>query len=265
MDISLIASSVRPHLWPEFFKSLESTRCWYEVVFAGNLENPPKYEGLRYIQTGNIKPAQCYEVARRKASGEFVMWVADDAEFSPGLLDGIVDAMRLDKLLLSVKTVEDGKECPLDNHRFFDRDQNTPLMAPLGVINRQYLEHLGGFDRRYVAGQYENDVAMRVYADRGVVQKYEKGTVFIEHQKKHGNSTKFWTGYNHDRKILEDTWVKQGYVEAQRPLTVFKGTKWEHFFPIENREVSKTPLLPFEPYEDRPLLEKSQSHKGQWE
>ena len=30
-------------------------------------------------------------------------------------------------------------------------------------------------------------------------------------------------------------------------------------------QVSKTPLLPFEPYEDTDILIKSQSNKGQWE
>ena len=70
MQVSLFASAVRPKIWPEFFKSLEGTSVDYEVVFAGNTrgifrDSPSLLKYLfKYIQTEDIKPAQCYEIAR---------------------------------------------------------------------------------------------------------------------------------------------------------------------------------------------------------
>lgn len=273
MDISLIASSVRPHLWADFFKSLEGNDCKWEVIFAGDLtfNDIKPYKNLTYLFTERIKPAQCYELARREAQGDLIMWVADDCEFSQYMLDDIVTYYRArnqHSLHLSVKTVEDGKEFPLENHRFFERNYNTPQMAPLGVIRRDYLEYLGGFDRRFVCGQYENDVTMRVHADGGIVEKYEKHTVYIEHIKKHGKSTKFWSGYDTDRKVLEDTWCINGYEPTQPNLIMFdlkNNPPYKPYCPIINREVSRKPLLPFEPYDAKDLSTKSQSNKGQWE
>lgn len=310
MDISLIASSVRPHLWKECLDSLKSNSCEYEVVFAGNLDREvvmpflKEYRQLRYIFTGNIKPAQCYEVARRAAKGKLIMWIADDCEFSPGLLDHVVDRFGRSlgfKTLLSIRTNENKQDNVLDDHRFFDGFQDpehsSPLMAPLGCMEAEYLEDLGGFDRRYLCGQYENDVAMRVYADNGKVVKHESDVVHIEHIRKHGASTKFWSGYDHDRKILEDTWAIGGYVQpikqyadpykltgnismlppnlegdeqtlkeirlAIKGATILSNTP-RLIKPKFDRKVSMTPLLPFEPYDHIDLLTKSQSHKGSW-
>ena len=95
MQVSLFASAVRPKLWHALFKSLEGTSVEYEVVFSGNnyditgeshlisgnkitlWAGSPYY----YICTGNIKPAQCYEIARRHCTGETAVWIADDCEF----------------------------------------------------------------------------------------------------------------------------------------------------------------------------------------
>jgi Glycosyl transferase family 2 len=273
VDISLIASSVRPHLWKEFLDSLTPNKCRYEIVFSGNLSVEDikpflnEYACLKYIHTGNIKPAQCYEVARRIAQGNIIMWVADDCEFSENLLDDIVKLMETmpKRTLLSVRTNENNTLNDLNDHRFFGWNVNTPLMAPLGCIKRSYLIDLGGFDRRYICGQYENDVAMRVWADGGSVIKYENGCVNIEHLRKHGPSTKFWSGYDHDRKILEDTWVIGGYKPVPAKMLVLQDLQWGYYTPLDNREVLKHPQLKFEPYEKNDILMKSQSHKGQWD
>lgn len=278
MKISLIASSVRCWLWPEMMESLGINTTDYEVVLAGNLstfQTRPflkRYSKLRYIHTGNIKPAQCYEVARRNALGKYIMWIADDCEFSDFLLDNIVIKMESShpKTLLSVKTNEDGKNNDLNDHRFFGGNVNTPLMAPLGVMDSAYLDKLGGFDRRYVSGQYENDVAMRVLADGGSIVKYEDGCVFIDHLVKHGKGTNFWTSYDKDREVLENSWVIGGYQPPPKPLMIFSPfnapneKKVVRYYPVTNREVSKVRLDKFEPYEDIDLLTVSQSNAGMW-
>jgi hypothetical protein len=267
MKISLFASSVRHKLWEDLFKSVSSNKIDFEIVFAGSLtlmvNNVP---GFRYIETGRIKPAQCYEVARRACNGEYIMWIADDCEFSPGLLDNVYAKMQTlhPRTILSIRTNENGVDLNLSDHRLFWRNQNTPQMAPVGLIKRDYAEALGGFDRRFVCGQYENDFVMRAMTQGFQVVRHLDDCVFIEHLKKHGPSTKFWSGYKEDRKILEDTWVVGGYKEPEKPIVTFNQNKIASYLPIENREVSMTPLIPFEPYEDKDLLTVSQSNAGIW-
>lgn len=215
VKISLIASSVRCWLWDEFFKSLEGNND-YEVVFAGNLTQfqvrpyLEKYPMLKYIYTTDcIPPGQSYEIARRFATGELIFWCCDDAEMSPKLLDNVCEFYKTlpPKSLVSIKTREDNLNTELDDHRFFGFNRESPLMAPLGVINREYMDQLGGFDRRYQSGQWENQVCLRVCEDGGSVVKYEEGVVNIEHLKKHGRGTKFWKSYEGDREILESEYA----------------------------------------------------------
>jgi hypothetical protein len=275
MKISLIASSVRCWLWDEFFASLVNNSD-YEVVFAGNLSTYHvrpylvKYPMLKYIHTQDcICPTQCYEIARRFSQGELIMWVADDCEFSDKLLDNVYDFHKTlpPKSLISIKTVENSQNTDLDEHRFFGFNRESSLMAPLGVISNEYLNKLGGFDRRYSCGQYENDVAMRVYEDSGQVIKYEEGRVYIEHLKKHGKGTKFWKGYEGDRQILEDTWAIGPFIpppaadlsygakitlNGLNPPTV----EWPRW--LDKRKVSMKSQTGFFPYTDKDLLTVSQ-------
>lgn len=275
VKISLIASSVRCWLWDEFFASLVGNND-YEVVFAGNLSTYQvrqylvKYPMLKYIHTADcIPPSQCYEVSRRFASGELIFWCCDDAEMSPNLLDNVYEFYKQlpPKSLVSIKTVENSQNTDLDEHRFFGFNRESPLMAPLGVIDSEYLNSLGGFDRRYQAGQWENACAMQVYEDGGNVFKYEKGFVAIEHLKKHGRGTLFWKSYQGDRKVLEDTWAVGSFVPppaadlsygAKITLNGFNPPTIEWPQWIDRRQVSKNSLTGFFPYSNDNLLTVSQ-------
>jgi hypothetical protein len=228
MDVSIIASSVRTQLYNSFFSSLENTTVSYEVVFAGN--NPPTEEikNLRYIKTENIKPAQCYEIARRNATGEVVLWVADDCQFPYDVVGRAFNFWKQNanrKLILSILTRERYDEkyflTDLDGHRL--RGRNTPLMAPIGMMSRQYLDELGGFDRRYICGQYENDVVMRIIEDGGEILKFEECPVVIDHFIGHGgvgtrvgNARPFAMGYPNDRAVLEKSWFDGCMVSQKR-------------------------------------------------
>ncbi len=253
VKVSLIASSVRPKLYNAFLKSLKGTSVEHEVIFVGNL-TPNDYRefetqyGLKYIRTSNIKPAQCYEIARRHAKGEVIVWVADDCEFKGGILTKAYNYWKLkknNKLILSLQTKEADAHrgrmhlVPMKVHSFRGGDATTPLMAPLGLMSRQYLEDLAGLDVRFVAGQYENDIVMRAYMDGGSVEIFGDADVNIEidHFNKHGGPRPFETGYKHDREILEGIWGARG----------------------------EKSIVDFQPYVGKNLLTKSQSHKGQWE
>lgn len=270
--VSLFASSVRVELYPEFFEALKPNDLNLEVVFAGPCakQNIPEYsrKGLKfkYIETADIKPAQCYEVARRHCTGELINWTADDCIYSPHLLDNVYDfwkGLREWRAVISIKTNEDDKKNDLNDHRFYGFNVNTPLMAPLGVMSNEFLAGLGGLDVRYICGQYENDIVMRAYEVGGDVYKFEDGCVDIAHQEKHGDKTKFWNWYNHDRTILENSWVLGGYCPPP-PICINPQTR-KAFTPIINREVTFDRLDKFHGYVEKDILVKSQGPKGEWE
>jgi len=276
VKISLIASSTRCWLWDEFFASLKGNSD-YEVVFAGNLSTYQvrpyltKYPMLKYIHTADcIPPSQCYQTAWKFSTGELIMWVADDCEFSNDrMLDNLYEFYKKlpEKSIISVKTVENAQNTDLNEHRFFGFNRESPQMAPLAVMSSEYLDKLGGFDRRYLCGQYENDVVMRIYEDGGKCIKYEDSCVYIEHLKKHGKTTKFWKGYEGDRQVLEETWAIGPFVpppasdlcygakvklNGLKPPTV----EWPQW--VDTRQVSKKSQTGFFPYSDKDLLTISQ-------
>lgn len=249
MDVSLFASAIRKNFYEDFLKSLKETTCSYEVVFAGNV--PPdaelmsKYPEFKYITTGNIKPAQCYEVARRACAGELIQWTADDCIYSGNIIGKAYDywkAQGNQKLILSLQTKENGVLLDMRDHRFFGFDVKTPLMAPLGLMSRVWLQELGGVDRRYLCGQYENDIVVRAIKDGGVVEIFKGGLITIDHFARHGVERSFATGYPHDREILEKSWCHNGTVDS----------------------ANLSPNSPFEPFEDKDILTRTQEPKGQW-
>ena len=275
IKLSIFASAVRPHLWKAFLDSLKGGKYPYEVIFAGfidpELSEPftSQYPEFKYIQTQNIKPAQCYEVARRACNGELVLWSADDCRFSAGFVDKVVDywwSLNNIKAIISCKTNENNQNETMQNHRFFGCNQNTPLMAPLGIMSRQYLQLLGGYDRRYISGQGENDFCLRVLADGGKVYLYEDVCIDIDHKNLHGSNTEFWSGYNEDRETLENSWVIGGYKPIPKPLLILQNHEAPYYYhPINNREVTLKRNDKFVPFEDKDLLNVSQEPKGIWE
>lgn len=263
MSVSIFASAVRPLLWKSCFDSFKGTSCDFEIIFSGHNtkeEVEPfikEYPFFKYIHTARIKPAQNYQVSLNHCTKETVIWFCDDAECPNDVIGKAYKywkSQNNEKLILSIQTREngypDGKMFLFDmkNHTFFGNRKSTPLMAPLGMMSRKYLERLGGVDRRYVCGQYENSTVMQAYADGGKVEIFGDENTYIEidHWNKskvcnEGNFLKrpFAQGYAMDRKVLESSWIKDGKITFER-----------------NDK--------FEPFEDVDLLTKSQSNKGIW-
>ena len=254
----MFAAAVRTNLWPTLLKSLVGTTVDFEIVFCGPKEPSlaekeeiknivGDWNEFHFLKSGNTKPAQCYEIARRHCKGEVVVWCADDCLFSD---DVIGKAYRFwkdcndKKVILSLITRERYTEkfflTDLNAHTL--KGPNTPLMAPIAMMSREYLEQLGGLDRRYICGQYENSIVMKIYEDGGKLIQFKNCPVVIDHFVGHGGVSTvegykrpFAQGYPSDRKVLEGSWIKDG-------------------------KVSPVQLDKHEPFEDKDLLTKSQSN-----
>jgi hypothetical protein len=218
MKVSICASAARPQQWLETYNSLKQNNIEWELIYVGpNIPNFSLSSNFIYIQT-NVKPAQCYEIAFRKARGELIHWTADDTIYPPNALENMYSFWKSfndNKVVAAFRTVEDGKDIT-EVHRFRGKDQHAPRMAPFGVVNRELFNNLGGYDRRFICGQSENDVVMRFLSIGGRVE-ISSIPVYVNHNKVHTNSTVFRSGFYHeDRKVLESAWVKNGVIQSER-------------------------------------------------
>ncbi len=181
-----------------------------------------------------------------------------------------------EKLILSLQTKEsgygskDGKLFDMNEHRFFSWVNDSPLMAPIFMMSRKFLDELGGIDQRYVCGQYENDIVMRAYQHGATVEVFGNKDLYvdIDHLSKSiqvGESIDqesflnrpFASGYQKDREVLENSWTTfdndkmfKRLQAGERPLTM--------------REISAVQLDTFEPYPEKIPLDYSLSNKGKW-
>jgi hypothetical protein len=96
-------------------------------------------------------------------------------------------------------------------------------MAPFGVVNRMLFYQLGGYDRRFLCGQSENDIVMRILERGGSVQVCQNAKVLVSHEKAHKEGTKFRTNNFHiDRAVLEGEWMEGKVILNKRKSPVQK-------------------------------------------
>jgi hypothetical protein len=237
MDISLVMSSKRPQWVGELCESLKSNKCEYEVILVGDIDDAGLPECVRVIKT-KVKPAQCWEIGMRAANGRLVCYTADDTTYSEGALDSMValfDAAKDENIMAGFTTVEDGVDTTM-NHRFWQPDNSSPLCSPVGVMTKKLWLELGGICKKFVGGQWENDISMRVRANGGNIIINTKAICYLDHVKKHTEPIPESTmvlGYLQGRSILEPLWMRG------------------HHWTLERSS-------PVERFEDEGILEKSQ-------
>ncbi len=278
--ISFFCSAIKSFNWKNTLDSLRKNKYPYEVVFSGYLESDfvkevlPDYPELKYITTENIKPVQCYEVARRNCTGELVCWMDDDHTFSDGFVDKAYDywkSLNDPKAIVASEYVELGTNENIDEFRFYGRNRNTPQMALVGIMSREYLNELGGIDSRYIKSRWMCDICMRALADGGKVYVYKDICATLDSTNKNGLVTNFWSGWNEDSEQLENSWVIGGYERFHDPLLVIKDPSNKEskkelawYVPINNREVTLKRNDAFSPFQDKHLLRNSQFPYGFW-
>jgi len=259
--ISLVASAMRVKEWPKMFNSIQGNKYPIEIVLVGHIK--PDYElppFVKYIYA-TVKPAQCYEIGFRAATGELIGWTADDAEYDhlqPNNLDILYDyykSFNKREIVVGQRPIEDNHDV-YKNHYFFGKRPDTPYMYPFGFMDRTLFHELGGYDRRFVCGQSENDMVMRVYEIGGSGYLCLNSFVAVDHTNKHDWAHTRTNGFRHwypkDREILENAWCKRGYGYFKRTDQI--------------GEFSKTRLLPVESFEQRDdITTVTQGELGSWQ
>ena len=252
------------------------------MIFVGNVKPPDdllkNYPEFKWIYA-NVKPCQCYQIAFWEAKGELIMWTADDADYiyqdNRNNLDraynAYKDAERTyndKKTVIAMRPVEGGNPNVQEQWHFYyggittAMNSGSKMMAPFGLINREYfIDYLGGYDIRFISGQSENDVCMRVYEDGGRVIFQKDAWVVVHHHQVHPRDNrgrednKFRKYYNEDRKFLESCWTIGGYGAYER-------LKPEEL--AQKIKISDKRLIPFKGFEKtEDICIKSQGPKGE--
>ncbi|KKL63470.1 hypothetical protein LCGC14_2174770 [marine sediment metagenome] len=269
IQVSLFASAVRTKDWMRFYDSLKNNTINWEVVFVGNKK--PDFdlpENFKFIYA-NVKPCQCYEIAARNCSGELIGWTCDDATYEQPL--NPIPQKNLDKAyefykkendrrnIVSMHTIEDGRDV-WHQHRFFGKWNDTPIMAPMALMNRETFIEIGGYDKNFISAQAENDIIMRIYELGGKVILGTDAFVYIGHRECHiggipgEHKSMIRQYYVADRQILENLWVKEGY-----------GCYGPGGSRLKQYTISKTRLKPIESFDNEGICDKTQGPIGEGE
>lgn len=237
-SISLFASAINTIRWPAMLRSLEDNMVNWEIVFAGPKEPHFEHPRLRYYKTRNIKPAQCHQIAAYYSRGELLGLTADDAIYPAGILDDIWELYNTtkDRVVISPETWERGFHAKYESFTFLD-DKESPIMCPFGFFRRSYFDKVGGFDRKFVCGFFENDFFMRLYKAGIYPVPYRNKLITVEHIP----GSNFSAGWGIGRDMCYKIWTKDG-------------------------KIVQEPNIPFEPYNMTPnIFLETQGANTSWE
>lgn len=260
--ITLFASANRPELWPRLYNSLLCNDIPFELVFVGNkLSGFTLPDNFHFIYS-EVKPSQCYEIACRYSCGEFIMGITDDLVFSEHALDILYREyvnINNDRVIVSPRfsygenNVFGDEKC-----RVWVGDDKTPLLPVAGLMKKQFWEHLGGIDQRFVALTWDIDIVCRAYEMGGSVIYCDQALVTELHIKKGDYRSLYHeVGKLVDRALLEWLWIRQGPLPATLSPDSIYSTQGDSIM-MKNR------LSPVIPFRDKHLLTVSQGPKGKW-
>lgn len=242
VKVSICSSAIRVKDWQKFYDCVADTKIPFEIVFAGPKSPTFKLpDNFRFIHTP-VKPAQCYHLTYLNARGQVIMSTADDAEYGANAIDLAYDFFmrKENRLLMSgFRQFEDGTETT-EVHHYVDEDGKRIIASPFPVFFRETYFRLGGADRRYITGQWENDFSFRLLNAGGSIEICMDAIIRVKHREKHEDGSKvrdYWPG---ESKLLADTW----------------------FYP--DRRFRRIPTSPLEPYGEGNLITQSQGNKGEW-
>jgi hypothetical protein len=225
IQFSLIAPSIRPHLWKQFYNSIQHTEINYEVIFIGPLppiENLPV--NVRWIES-TVKPSQCTHIGFLEAKGEIISLTADDAQyFSPNNISAIdnmysfimnfpkKDNYNPQKIAYGFRMFEDKFCIETTNTHYLTINKNSsvsqPLLYPFFAIYKDLYMEIGGYDNRFICGQAENDFLLRITEKYGntISSVCPTAMVWADHED-HKNSGKFREYHKIENTTLRDLWL----------------------------------------------------------
>jgi hypothetical protein len=225
IQFSLIAPSIRPQLWYQFYNSIKDTNINYEILFIGPIapdtDLPPN---CRWIKT-SVKPSQATHIGFLEAKGEVVSLTADDAQyFSPNRKSAIDNMYNFiinfpesnsydkKKIAYGFRMFEDKFCIETSQTHYLTKPENSkitqPLLYPFFAIYKEVYIELNGYDNRFICGQAENDFLLRIAEKYGntITSLCPNAMVWADHED-HKNKGKFREYHSIENKTLKDLWL----------------------------------------------------------
>ena len=200
MKLSIFMAAIRVSKWKALYDSVPRITSIkdFELVLVGPHDLPPELKeipNVRHIKDYGC-PSRCYQLGLLNSQGEYVLYAADDGVFSPTMaIDKAFDSRpKHDKGVVSLKYVE-GKVTGRRGRRSVARQNSDAFwcinyhktlticpyinasyyMIMTGLVRRDYLVELGGFDCRFEnPGIGAVDLAVRLQNDGAEVVLGEK-------------------------------------------------------------------------------------------
>lgn len=237
---SFIASSIRDYYYKDYYWSISNHNdVPFEVIFVG--PNPPKEKmPNNFIHiTSDVKPGQCFEIAARNASGDYLIWAADDLRYSAGFLrylDEYNNRLDDDRIFISFRATLQGNY--VDSGMAFDLKKPTsPLIGFGGLFRRDLFHEYGGLDKRFFGSFADVDMQLR-FLEAGRTIFFPPNCVFDEIKPRKHESKRTLLLYrcnvSNARPMLDSLWVNP------------------------DGSMSKTRLSSVQPYVDKDILTKDQ-------
>jgi len=170
--ISIIAPSIRPQLWQEFYAMCcNGNKTPFEIVFVGNARpNFALPENFCHIYSEEIPP-RCFEIACRNAKGEYVLIFTDDLIVPPGTIDtmyGYMLRMWNERVIIGARFSDNPNPGTPDYDMFFDLNSSKSAVVACAVlIKKKVWQEVGGVDRRFNRLWSDTDIQMRILSSGG--------------------------------------------------------------------------------------------------
>ncbi len=172
LSISIICSSIRPERWIKVHNDFRrENKLDFEIIFVGPKSCESKLpKEVRFIKS-DLPISNCFELAARNATGEYLMAIPDDALFQNGILDKLyydyAARIRNKYVVVSPLFTNYFKNLQIDHMRFPRKHPLSQIAPVCGLYNREKWHELGGIDRRFTGGWWDIDLSFRFYEAGG--------------------------------------------------------------------------------------------------
>lgn len=170
LEFSVFLAGIRTQNWQTLYDSLKAcTNKEFELIFVGPYPLPDSLKdtpNVKWIEDWGC-PSRCYQIGLINCSAPYVLFVADDGVFlNNGVIDNAFKTLEAlppsKKNIISMKYYEGSRRKdhgPATEKYWYMKHQKvlkkmpyipkTCLMMMCGLIDREYLLEMGGFDCRF--------------------------------------------------------------------------------------------------------------------
>ena len=180
MEIGVYCTSIRPHLWGDLFESLSKNDVDYNICMAGPCPPIEPLPGnVKYIQT-NVKPPQCWFIAANNTKGDYVINITDDARFSPGCLDSLLNIIQKEKKVIVSPTYINAENPYQLVLEWIDGKPSKfiQLVSPCPIYGLMKREDFNstGIDKSFIGAWWDTDQALEFISNGGKTVIDDKST-----------------------------------------------------------------------------------------